>query len=37
VFQRGYQLRDHLVRPASVIVSKPSEEGGAEEEEPGAE
>lgn len=37
VFQRGYQLRDHLIRPARVIVSKPSEEGGAKSEEPPAE
>ncbi|MBW2313883.1 MAG: nucleotide exchange factor GrpE [Deltaproteobacteria bacterium] len=37
VFQRGYQLRDHLIRPARVVVSKPSEEGGAKSEEPAAE
>jgi len=37
VFQRGYRLRDHLIRPASVIVSKPSREGGAQSEEPPAE
>ena len=34
VFQRGYQLREHLLRPARVIVSKPSGEGGAKPEEP---
>lgn len=34
VFQRGYRLRDHLLRPARVIVSKPSGEGGAKSEEP---
>ncbi len=27
VFQRGYQLRDRLLRPARVIVSKASDEG----------
>jgi len=32
VFQRGYQLRGHLIRPARVIVSKPSPEGGAKPE-----
>jgi molecular chaperone GrpE len=37
VFQRGYLLRDHLVRPARVIVSKPSEGGGAKDEEPASE
>ncbi|NNL67048.1 MAG: nucleotide exchange factor GrpE [Myxococcales bacterium] len=34
VYQRGYQLRDHLIRPARVVVSKPSTEGGAKPEEP---
>ena len=34
VYQRGYQLRDHLIRPARVVVSKPSVEGGAKPEEP---
>jgi molecular chaperone GrpE len=38
VFQRGYRLRDHLIRPARVIVSRPSEEGGAaKDEEPASE
>jgi molecular chaperone GrpE len=37
VFQRGYKLWDHLLRPARVIVSKPSEEGGASGEGPTAE
>jgi molecular chaperone GrpE len=27
VYQRGYQLRDHLIRPARVVVSKPSQGG----------
>lgn len=34
VFQRGFRLRDHLLRPARVIVSKPSGEGGKKPEEP---
>jgi len=33
VFQRGYQLRDHLLRPARVIVSKSSEDGRPKDEE----
>jgi hypothetical protein len=38
VFQRGYRLRDHLIRPARVIVSRPSEGGGvAKDEEPASE
>jgi len=37
VFQRGYQLRDHLIRPARVIVSRPSPEEGEKSEEPTAE
>ena len=34
VFQRGYQLRGHLIRPARVIVSKPSQGAGAKPEGP---
>jgi molecular chaperone GrpE len=37
VFQRGYRLRGHLIRPAGVIVSKSSHGGGAKEGEPEAE
>ncbi len=37
VFQRGYQLHDHLIRPARVVVSKPSEGGNAKPEEPASE
>lgn len=32
VFQKGYRLRDRLLRPARVVVSKPSESGGAASE-----
>ena len=28
VFQKGYQLRDRLVRPSRVVVSKEPDEGG---------
>jgi molecular chaperone GrpE len=28
VFQKGYRLRDRLLRPARVVVSKPVEDGG---------
>jgi molecular chaperone GrpE len=33
VFQKGYRLRDRLLRPARVVVSRPSEsdEGGEAE------
>jgi len=34
VFQTGYRLRDHLIRPARVVVSKPSQEGGVMDEGP---
>ena len=37
VFQRGYRLHDHLIRPARVIVSKPSDGAGAKSEEPTSE
>ena len=33
VFQKGYRLRDRLLRPARVVVSKPSEGGGEGEAE----
>ncbi|MBW2500665.1 MAG: nucleotide exchange factor GrpE [Deltaproteobacteria bacterium] len=36
VFQKGYQLRDRLLRPARVVVSKKSEAGRAEEPGEGA-
>lgn len=37
VFQRGYQLHDHLIRPARVVVSKPSQGGGEKTEGPASE
>ncbi len=33
VFQKGYRLRDRLLRPARVVVSKPSESGEGDEAE----
>jgi molecular chaperone GrpE len=32
VFQKGYRLRDHLLRPAKVVVAKGGPERGAEKE-----
>ena len=33
VFQKGYRLRDRLLRPARVVVSRPSESGEGDEAE----